>query len=94
MGVPNTRWGIHRDSSGRQMVRISVGSHANRIYCMVGLKASLALPEEIVPVLAVALGYPAQYSEIYPMENGNYKYHLTGDGTLHVPKRSLEEILL
>lgn len=71
-----------------------IGSCLMALHDKPGLKASLALPEEIVPVLAVALGYPAQYSEIYPMENGNYKYHLTGDGTLHVPKRSLEEILL
>ena len=59
-----------------------------------GLKASLALPEPIVPVLAIAMGYPAQNSEIYPMEEGRYKYHLTQDGTLHVPKRVLEDILL
>ena len=45
-------------------------------------------------LLAVALGYPAQKSEIYPMEAGQYRYHLTPDGTLHVPKRSLDEILL
>lgn len=59
-----------------------------------GLKSALALPEQITPALAVALGYPAQKSEIYPMEAGQYRYHLTPDGTLHVPKRSLDEILL
>ena len=59
-----------------------------------GLAASLGLPEQVTPALAVALGYPAQQSEVYPMEEGQYKYHLTPDSVLHVPKRPLEEILL
>ncbi len=59
-----------------------------------GLHTSLGLPETVKPALAVALGYPAQKSESYPMVDGQYKYHLTPDGTLHVPKRALEEILL
>lgn len=58
------------------------------------LKVSLDLPEGIEPALAIALGYPAQRSESYPMKDGVYKYHLTEDGVLHVPKRPLEEILL
>lgn len=59
-----------------------------------GLKTSLGLPDQTMPALAVALGYPTQRSEIYPMEEGRYKYHLTPDGTLHVPKRELDEIIL
>lgn len=59
-----------------------------------GLAASLGLPEQVAPALAVALGYPAQKSEIYPMEEGRYKYHMTPDGTLHVPKRALDEVIL
>ena len=59
-----------------------------------GLHTSLGLPETIKPVLAVALGYPAQRSESYPMEDGEYRYHLTPDGVLHVPKRMLDDILL
>ena len=59
-----------------------------------GLTASLSLPEYVTPALGIALGYPAHSSEIYPMEDGQYRYHMTDDGNFHVPKRSLSEILL
>lgn len=70
-----------------------IGSCLMALHDKPGLKDSLNLPDQVTPVLAVALGYPAQRSESYPMEE-TYKYHLTPDGTLHVPKRPLEEILL
>ena len=59
-----------------------------------GLTESLALPSGIVPALGIALGWPAHRSEIIPMADGQYRYHMTDDGNFHVPKRPLSEILL
>lgn len=71
-----------------------IGSCLLALHDKPGIQAALALPDAIVPALAVALGYPAHSSEVVPMENGEYRYTMTPDGNFHVPKRSLEEVLL
>ena len=57
------------------------------------LKELLKLPEEITITHVVALGYPSEDPRDAPVEEGNIKYYLE-DGTLMVPKRSREEVLL
>ncbi len=51
----------------------------------------LNLPENLVINSVVALGYPAQQSMVAELES-DIKYYLDEQGTLHVPKRSMEEI--
>ncbi len=53
----------------------------------------LNLPENIVIASVVALGYPAETPKECAMLDGDVKYYLQ-DGTLFVPKRSMDEILL
>lgn len=53
----------------------------------------LELPEELVMLDLIALGYPAQESRAVEMRDGNVKYYLDENGTLQVPKRSLDEVL-
>lgn len=53
----------------------------------------LKLPTDIELIHLVALGYPAQKSQAVPIQK-DVKYYLQPDGTLCVPKRSMEEILL
>ena len=57
------------------------------------LRGLLRLPENLVLLDLIALGYPAQNSRAVPMENGNVKYYLNDAGELQVPKRSLEDVL-
>ena len=57
------------------------------------LKALLNLPEEIAITHVVALGYPAEDPKEAAVEDGNIKYYLE-NGTLMVPKRAREEVLL
>lgn len=53
----------------------------------------LQLPEHLVVKDVIALGYPAQKSRAVPMQDGDVKYYQDENGTINVPKRSLEEIL-
>jgi hypothetical protein len=41
----------------------------------------------------VAIGYPAQKS-ISEESKGDIKYYLDSEGVLHVPKRSVDEIIV
>lgn len=56
------------------------------------VKSILALPENMAPVLVIALGYPDQKSQEVPLRD-DVKYYEAADGTLCVPKRKLEDIL-
>ncbi len=57
------------------------------------LREILRIPEKLEIKLVVALGYPAERPIIEEMEEDNVKYWLDNQGTLHVPKRKLEEIM-
>lgn len=57
------------------------------------LKELLQLPEALAITHVVALGYAAEQPREVAMEEGNVKYYLE-DGTLQVPKRAMEEVLI
>lgn len=57
------------------------------------LKPVLKVPEGFDIVLVVALGYPAEKPVADVVKDGNIKYWLDENRVLHVPKRSLEEIV-
>lgn len=58
------------------------------------IKKTLALDEKLDVVYLLAVGYPMQQSRIVEMKNGDVKYFESEDGTINVPKRSLEEVLV
>lgn len=58
-----------------------------------GIRKILSIPDRYVIDTAVALGYPAE-SPVSEAEKGSIKYYKDESGTLHVPKRTLEEIIL
>ncbi len=66
--------------------------------CMLGsidraaLQEVLKVPEHLNILFLVALGYPAEQPTVADVEE-DIRYWLDEDGCLHVPKRSLEEIL-
>ena len=69
-------------------------------HCWIGsidrkqLASVLDLPENLQIILVLALGYGAQESVEDTVNNGNIRYRLDSDNILHVPKLSLEDILL
>ena len=57
------------------------------------IKKTLGLPESLDVLYLLAVGYPAQKSRMVDMKDGNVKYFESPDGTINVPKRSLDEVL-
>jgi len=69
--------------------------------CMLGsilkdaLRSILSLPERYEIHLVLAIGYPAESVVLEPLgDGGDTRYWRDGDGIHHVPKRSLESILI
>ena len=61
----------------------------------ISIMKTLNLNEENFSLLyLLALGYPAQESQICEIKDNNIKYFIEKNNKLNVPKRSLEEILL
>ncbi|WP_419787755.1 nitroreductase family protein [Pseudodesulfovibrio sp.] len=55
----------------------------------------LALPENLQILLVLALGVPAENVVVEPLPaDGKIEYWRSADGTHHVPKRSLDEVLV
>lgn len=54
----------------------------------------LNLPNNLEPVLVLALGYPTEDVRIVEMINGEHKYYRDAKGIHYVPKRKIEEILV
>ncbi len=60
-----------------------------------GLRAALEIPERYEILLALALGTPAEKVVIEDIgPDGNYDYYRDEDGVHHVPKRTLDELIL
>lgn len=59
------------------------------------VKAELALPENLIPQLIVALGKPAETVQIVEIENGeSTKYYRDENDVHYVPKRKLADIVV
>lgn len=59
------------------------------------LRQALGIPERYQVLLAVALGRPKEKVVIEPVgPDGDIRYYRDREGVHHVPKRSLEEIIL
>lgn len=68
--------------------------------CMLGsfvpeaVSEYFAFPEHIVPKLVIALGKPDEVCVVEDSAGGNVTYYRDEENVHHVPKRTLEEILL
>lgn len=68
--------------------------------CMIGsikreeLAAILGLPESMAILLVIALGKPTETVVLEPVTGGNIKYWRDEQGIHHVPKFSLDEVIL
>ncbi|MGQ9706642.1 MAG: nitroreductase family protein [bacterium] len=60
-----------------------------------GLRKSLSIPDHFEILLVVALGKPKEEVIIEPLgPNGDIKYYRDSEGRHHVPKRSLDDIIV
>lgn len=57
------------------------------------LSTLLELPQNLDPILVIALGKPKEKVVIDNAKDGEIKYWREPDGTHHVPKRTLEELI-
>ena len=68
--------------------------------CIVGnfspekLAASLSLPENIIPNLVIALGKADETVVFEDIKDGNTDYYRDGNDVHHVPKRTLDEVVI
>jgi len=68
--------------------------------CIIGsvksdvLREALQIPEQYSIVQVIALGKPAETVLIEPMVDGDVKYWRDAQGVHHVPKRSLDDIII
>ncbi len=58
------------------------------------LSKALRLDERFSPRYVIAIGYPVEKVVIEEIKDDDFKYFRTPDGIHHVPKRSLEELIL
>jgi len=60
-----------------------------------GLRRTLAIPRHLEILLILALGRPAESVQIETVgPNGDIRYWRDAEGTHHVPKRSLDELIV
>lgn len=59
------------------------------------VEKALSIPEGFTISMVIALGYPKETIVLEDLpEGGDIRYYRTADGVHHVPKRTLEEVLL
>ena len=58
------------------------------------LKSLITFPENMEPLIVVALGKPKEEIIIDPVKNGDIKYWRDENLVHHVPKRSLDELII
>lgn len=58
------------------------------------IKKLLGIDENLNVVYLLAVGYPKQESKMVDMKNGDVKYYVDESGTVNVPKRSMDEVLI
>lgn len=68
-------------------------------YCMIGsfkaeIKEVLGLPENLVPRLLLAFGYPAETAIVCAPKDGSVTYFRDDAGVHFVPKRPLDEVVI
>lgn len=89
---------------GLQLEAITLGATTLGLSCCIikafnapALERALALPENLKARYVLAIGYAAENVVIEDMDGSSeadFKYYRTPDGTHHVPKRPLSELII
>jgi len=62
-------------------------------YSAAGVKEVMQLPENLSPVLVIAIGKPDEKIVLVDVEDGSVAYYRDEDNVHYVPKRKLEDII-
>ena len=96
----NLRKSGYELDAGAAVQNILVAAHAMGLgTCWLGaidydeISSLVGLTDDYKLISAVAVGYPAQKS-VSEASKGDIRYYLDDDEVLHVPKRSVDEIIL
>ncbi len=58
------------------------------------IKEMLGIPEHLDITYVLGLGYGAQTGEYEDIKNNDHRYYFDENGNVHVPKRSIDEVLI
>ncbi len=92
--TPSCDHGITAQSMLLQAVELGYGGCIIASVKRESLSKLLNLPENLEILQVIALGKPKESIVVDNMSNNEYKYWREEDGTHHVPKRTLEEIIV
>ena len=88
---------IDAGAAGANLMLAAVGEGLGS--CWIGsvdrerLRAVLQIPDRYIVHTMISLGYPAEKSVAEDAVDGSVRYYRDASGTLHVPKRPLDEVM-
>lgn len=88
---------IDAGAAGANLMLAAVGEGLGS--CWIGsvdrerLRAVLRIPDRYIVHTMISLGYPAEKSVAEDAVDGSVRYYRDASGTLHVPKRPLDEVM-
>lgn len=89
--------GLQLEAITLGMRTLGLGGCIIKAFNAAGVAQVLGLEERYVPRYVLAIGYPAEEVRIEDMDgtdDADFKYYRTPDGTHHVPKRPLTELII
>jgi hypothetical protein len=86
--------GLHLQTITLGLNALGLGGCIIKAFNEEEIKKALALPTNMQPRHVLAIGYPIEKVVLDDMQNDDCKYWREPDGTHHVPKRTLDEILI
>ena len=74
---------------------LGIGACIIKAFNAAKISETLDLPANLKPLYVLALGFPAETIKLEPLsQEGDYKYYRSADGFHHVPKRSVDDIII
>jgi nitroreductase len=76
------------------LTTLGLGGCILKSFSATALSTALGIPEGLQPRYVLAIGYPAERVVVDDMVDNDYKYWRDKDGVHHVPKRTLDDLLI
>ena len=86
--------GLHLQAITLGATTLGLGGCIIKAFNAVELAKALSIDERYQPRYVLALGKPIEQVRLEEMQGEDFKYYRTEDGVHHVPKRSLQELII
>ena len=86
--------GLHLHAITLGATTLGLGGCIIKAFNAVELAKALSIDERYQPRYVLALGKPIEQVRLEEMQGEDFKYYRTEDGVHHVPKRSLQELII